>query len=533
MPNKVSTKMRIVDYNHGRKLLRMFNKRRLDSHPSCDLRIHSCDSKEAFSAHKLIAAAACPYFDALLSSNFVDSKAAKVELPFSNRVISALLDYIYSGTVQFDNASALELLYAADFLMIDYLKGPIVNFICADLKSVFTEQNIESIGVDASLVVCNILKYYVDDDDVTSAIGDLLMTLEEKSVDSDTLDGDDIVDPLMNSTRLGSTKGINCMPSKTCVFRIFSNKLYSFDGFGWSRVFCPEFNEKAPSLKSFAVVDKHGKFLYHTQDELRIFEIEDLYTNGAARSPSDRSLKPFQEEILSTQSSRLCFSENTIMALFTEANEIEQQIHIWNDLTQRFQPFGDIWPLSITYLDYIFEDSVQGKSRLFVVGNFKTLTGEVIANSVFAFNLCPITGAHLLLSYKSIPVLPYINNSYIYHHFNGKLLAIPRTIGRNFCKDFYMLDENSATWIPWEEAKLKVENRTILDVVSTKDSLYLIMSNFDHRWQNEFVQWNGHEFTDVTFSTSIPIEGKLLERISWIDYNVVNKVLQKARGLWL
>lgn len=529
MPDKGITTgpRRAVNHGHGKDLLHSLNKQRIEAHSTCDLRIFSRDGKE-FTAHKAITAAACPYFDGLISSSFVESKNAKVQLPFSTEVVSIILEYIYSGMIHLRDDIVLEILYAADFLMIDFLKGPVVNYICADVKRAFSEKNIASIGLDASLVVFSILKYYIEDEDILGVLAELLVSCEA----ADFAEVDDICNtevqhlnvpqPVVQDTSSSSS-------STTNAFRFFSNKLYKFDGFGWSRVFCPEFNEKAPSLKSFAVVDENGKFLYQTQEELRLFEVENGFCE--VRSLVDKSLKPFHEAIISIQSNRLCFSENTIMAMFTQPQQIEPQLHLWNDISQSFQTLGDIWPLSVTYLDYIFEDSLQGKSRLFVVGNFKTLNGDSIANSIFSFNLCPITG--IMLCFQSLPVLPYINNSYIYHHFKGKLVAIPRTIGRNFCKDFYVFDETSASWLLWEEAKLKVENRTILDVVSTRDSLYLIMSSFDHRWQNEFVQWNGREFTDVTFSTSIPIEGKLLERISWIDYNIVNKVLQKARGLWL
>ncbi|XP_018497055.1 uncharacterized protein LOC108864975 [Galendromus occidentalis] len=536
MPDaKRSTRVSVADPSYHRKLLQNLNKNRKDHHPTCDVRIFDRED-HLFLAHKAVLAAASSYFDAMFSSNFVESTEARVDLPFSHSVTSAILEFIYSGKLEVDNEFALELLSAADFLLIDSLKGPIVNFTCADIRNVFNAQNIASAGIDASFAGFNVLKYFIEDEDTIDDLTELLESVEERGLGFETLALEEISNPLLADTDQATMVKATTirdksdrLPTGTNVYRIFSNRLYRFDGFGWTRVICPEFNEQAPSLRGFAVLDENGQFLTHNQDELRLFEMQEPY--HGSRSPGDRSLKPFAEETISTSSQRLCFSENTIMALFTKPGSTSEDIYVWNQLSQSFQSLGDIWPLTVTYLDYIFEDSLQGRTRLFVVGNFKTLNDGTIANSVFSFNLCPISGA--LLTSRSVPVLPFINNSYIYHHFEGKLIAIPRIIGRNFCKDFYRFDENTCTWRVWEEAKLKVENRTILDVVSTKEYLYLVMSSFDHRWQNEFVQWNGHEFTDVTFSTSIPIEGKLLERISWIDYNVVDKVLKKARRLWL
>lgn len=519
--------MKVQDHSHGMRLLKTLNKNRQSGHPSCDLRI-SNKSGSTFAVHKAVLVASSPYFDAMLSSNFAESRDIKVELPFSTAAISTILDYIYSGTITLSTDVVLELLHAADFLLMDNLKGPIVNFICADYRDAFSEKNVDQLGIDASVAVFNVLKYFVEDEEVLSYIGEVLMNLEEKSFDFETIDSDEISDPLMNK-RSAVLPDVDRLPSGTNVYRVFSNKLFRFDGFGWSRVLCPEFNEKTPSLKNFAVVDENGRFLIQVQDELRLFEMED--SKAGERSPSDRSLKPFSESIISGQSSRLCFSENVIMSLLARPGDTEENLYTWNKSLDEFQLFGDIWPLKITYLDYLFEDSVQGKARIFVVGNYKTFSGETVANSIFCFNLCPLSGS--LISHSAVQCLPFINNSYIYHHFNGRLIAIPRIFGRNFCKDFYYLEENTSSWCVWEEAKVKADNRTVLDVISTKEYLYFVMSKFNMRWQNELWQWNGQEFADVTFSTSMPIEGQLLERISWIDYNVLDKVLKKARRLWL
>lgn len=102
------------------ELMKMLNDFRKDG-LFCDVRISvgSC----LFEAHRNVLAANSPYFRALLSNDMKEGHENLVKLDeLSAKVVESILDFMYSGKININKDIALDLLVAADYLLMPELK---------------------------------------------------------------------------------------------------------------------------------------------------------------------------------------------------------------------------------------------------------------------------------------------------------------------------------------------------------------------------------------------------------------------------
>ncbi len=96
----------------------------------CDVTI-AVEDKE-FNAHKVVLAAASPFFLSLLASDMRESKEQliKIELEEATAsVMEAVLQYIYTGKVSITEERAHDLIATADYLLLPGLKTMACNFL--------------------------------------------------------------------------------------------------------------------------------------------------------------------------------------------------------------------------------------------------------------------------------------------------------------------------------------------------------------------------------------------------------------------
>ena len=94
----------------------------------CDVKIHSKDGTHL--AHKVMLAAASSYFKTLLLSDFVEAHSGIVKLEdIGSDLIADLLQYIYSGSLDIDEANGFELFCIADRLEVVGLKRACEEFL--------------------------------------------------------------------------------------------------------------------------------------------------------------------------------------------------------------------------------------------------------------------------------------------------------------------------------------------------------------------------------------------------------------------
>ena len=91
-------------------------------HP-CDVTLVAQDGKE-FKAHKYVLSEASPFFEKLLNSDMQESKEGVVRLEmFSEIVMAATLEFIYTGSVQIlTQEMAQGLIVMADYLFLSNLR---------------------------------------------------------------------------------------------------------------------------------------------------------------------------------------------------------------------------------------------------------------------------------------------------------------------------------------------------------------------------------------------------------------------------
>ena len=99
----------------------------------CDLVLRV--ENQEFAVHRVVLGARCFYFRSLFTSDMKERKQRLVKLDIvqSVSVMEDLLVYIYTGGIELTASSALELLVAADYLLLDELKARCLVFLCTAL----------------------------------------------------------------------------------------------------------------------------------------------------------------------------------------------------------------------------------------------------------------------------------------------------------------------------------------------------------------------------------------------------------------
>ncbi|KAL9889035.1 kelch-like protein 28 isoform 1-T2 [Glossina fuscipes fuscipes] len=121
--------------DYGSTLLEALNRMRLNQE-HCDFSLQVDD--ETIFVHKCLLAAASPYFAAMLRSEMKEKAQGAVNLAELDACsVKAVIEYIYSGSIQITESNALPLLSAADLLQIDWVKVQC----CQVLKRVLKPEN--------------------------------------------------------------------------------------------------------------------------------------------------------------------------------------------------------------------------------------------------------------------------------------------------------------------------------------------------------------------------------------------------------
>lgn len=86
-----------------------------------DMMSKSKDKYEFF-AHKFVLSARSPVFMKMLSSSMIESKQTQLEIHFPKSIFYMILKYMYSGSIELDSQSVLDVLATADFYNLEDLK---------------------------------------------------------------------------------------------------------------------------------------------------------------------------------------------------------------------------------------------------------------------------------------------------------------------------------------------------------------------------------------------------------------------------
>uniref|UniRef100_A0A1A9ZCF1 BTB domain-containing protein n=1 Tax=Glossina pallidipes TaxID=7398 RepID=A0A1A9ZCF1_GLOPL len=133
--------------DYGTALLEVLNRMRLNQE-HCDFSLQ-VDGETIF-VHKWLLAAASPYFEAMLRNDVKEKAQGTAELiDIDASAVKAVVEYIYSGSIQITESNALPLLSAADLLQIDWVKEQC----CELLKRVLKPENCFSLQKYAAIFV--------------------------------------------------------------------------------------------------------------------------------------------------------------------------------------------------------------------------------------------------------------------------------------------------------------------------------------------------------------------------------------------
>ncbi len=129
--------------------------RKNENEEYCDITL-VCGGTQ-FSAHKVILAAASPYFECLLGSQFAESKQNEIDLSESignAETLDKVLEFIYTGSLLIDgdnyrdllSACTLFLLTGATDLISEYLKNSLVIANCLEIFELAYKYSLEDIS---------------------------------------------------------------------------------------------------------------------------------------------------------------------------------------------------------------------------------------------------------------------------------------------------------------------------------------------------------------------------------------------------
>uniref|UniRef100_A0A905AW16 BTB domain-containing protein n=1 Tax=Glossina morsitans morsitans TaxID=37546 RepID=A0A905AW16_GLOMM len=135
----------------GTTLLEALNRMRLNQE-HCDFSLQVDD--ETIFVHKWLLVAASPYFEAMLRNDMKEKVQGTAELiDVDAFAVKAVIEYIYTGSIQVTESNALSLLSAADLLQIDWVKEQC----CQLLKRVLNPTNCFSLQRYADMHSCDVL----------------------------------------------------------------------------------------------------------------------------------------------------------------------------------------------------------------------------------------------------------------------------------------------------------------------------------------------------------------------------------------
>ncbi|XP_031558061.1 kelch-like protein 20 [Actinia tenebrosa] len=100
----------------------------------CDVTITA--EQTDFAAHKGILAASSDYFQALFTTAMIEKDSEKIYLEVSSSIVNDLLTFLYTGKTDINEANVIELLVAADYLVIHELKEQCADYLVHLLSSV-------------------------------------------------------------------------------------------------------------------------------------------------------------------------------------------------------------------------------------------------------------------------------------------------------------------------------------------------------------------------------------------------------------
>lgn len=100
----------------------------------CDVTL-KCDDSKTFVAHRLVLAAASPYFRAMFETNMLERSQRAIHLKDVNsKSLEALIDYAYTGDVKTDVEDIVALLSAANMLCFEEVEKTCIDFLCKNLN---------------------------------------------------------------------------------------------------------------------------------------------------------------------------------------------------------------------------------------------------------------------------------------------------------------------------------------------------------------------------------------------------------------
>lgn len=102
-----------------------------------------------FAAHRGILAASSDYFQALFTTTMIEKNSEKIDLDVSSSIVNELLTFLYTGKTDVNEVNVIELLVAADYLVINELKE-----LCADYLVDFLS-NVTCIKIYTLALQCN------------------------------------------------------------------------------------------------------------------------------------------------------------------------------------------------------------------------------------------------------------------------------------------------------------------------------------------------------------------------------------------
>ncbi|XP_028967967.1 uncharacterized protein LOC114828346 [Galendromus occidentalis] len=125
--------MRLVQ--HCRKLLSALKKQRELEPLLCDLTLRSLDDR-LLRCHKAVLSANSEYFNAMLTSSFVEACQSVVRVPFTGDILENVIDFFYDGYIHLSVENCLEYLEAADMLLAQDLIAECQEFVGQNLSQV-------------------------------------------------------------------------------------------------------------------------------------------------------------------------------------------------------------------------------------------------------------------------------------------------------------------------------------------------------------------------------------------------------------
>jgi hypothetical protein len=140
----------------------------------CDVTI-TAEQKD-FSAHKGILAASSDYFQALFTTAMIEKTSKKVNLEVSSSIVNELLNFLYTGETHLNEANVIELLIAADYLVIHELKQKCAGYLedllspvtCIKIYTLALQCNCQVLTIKSERFILNHFEAVLKNGDITS-----------------------------------------------------------------------------------------------------------------------------------------------------------------------------------------------------------------------------------------------------------------------------------------------------------------------------------------------------------------------------